>query len=83
MEQNPSAEQFGEDAAHAPDVDLVAVVLGAHQDLRWPVILRHNLLGHAMSLVGFGYACQTKVTDLWSRGYHTTAVVDGKLGHAW
>lgn len=64
LEQDASAQQLGEDAAHRPDVDGRAVVPAAHQHLRRSVVLRHHLLGHVARRVGLLHPRQAKVTNL-------------------
>ena len=64
LEEDAPAEQLGEDAADRPDVDGGRVVLGAHQDLGRPVVLRDHLLRHVHRLVRLGNPRQAKVTHL-------------------
>lgn len=64
LEQDPPAQQLGEDAAHRPDVDGRPVVPAAHQNLRRPVVLGHHLLGHVTRRVGLFHAGQAEVADL-------------------
>jgi len=63
LEEDAAAQQFAEDAADAPHVHSRRVVLGAHQDLRRAVVLRHHLLRHVARTVRLLNSCQTKVAD--------------------
>ena len=51
LEEDAAAEELAEDAADAPDVYGVGVVLGAQQDLGGPVVLGDHLLGHGLPAV--------------------------------
>lgn len=64
LEEDPSAEELGEDAAYRPHVHGRGVVLAPYQDLRGAVVLGHDLLGHVFAGVGLLHSGQTKVTHL-------------------
>lgn len=64
LEEDASAQQLREDAAHWPDVDGRAVVSAAHEHLRRPVVLRHHLLGHVTGRVGLLHPRQAEITNL-------------------
>lgn len=64
LEEDPSAEELGEDAAYRPHVHGRGVVLAPYQDLRGAVVLGHDLLGHVFAGVGLLNSGQTKVTHL-------------------
>lgn len=64
LEENAAAKQLSKDAAHGPDVDGVGVMSAPHEDLRSPVILRHNFLSHVPSLIRLLHSGQAKIADL-------------------
>ena len=51
LEEDAATEQLPEDAADAPDVYGVGVVLGPQEDLGGPVVLGDHLLGHRLPAV--------------------------------
>lgn len=67
LEEDASAKQLGEDAAHGPNVDGVGVMAASHEDLRGAVVLRHHFLGHVTRLVRLLHPSKPKVTDLWQK----------------
>lgn len=64
LEQNAPTEQFAENAAHRPEVDGRRIVASAHQDFGRPIVLRHDLLGHVLLLVGLLDARESKIANL-------------------
>lgn len=65
LEEDASAQQLGEDAAHRPDVDGVGVMAASHEDLGGAVVLRHHFLRHVTRLIRLLHPSKTEVTDLW------------------
>ena len=64
LEEDPSTEQLGKDAAHGPHVDGRVVVLAAGQQLRGAVVLGDHLQGHGGVAIGLNGPGKAKVTDL-------------------
>lgn len=64
LEEDSPTQQLAENAADRPQVDGVGVVLGAHQDLGRPVVLRYNLLGHVAPSVVFLNPSESIVANL-------------------
>ena len=65
-EERFSAEQFGENAAHRPQIDGFAVALAREDDLRRAVPARSDVVTHysPVGVLGVVHTRETEVADL-------------------
>lgn len=67
LKEDAPAKEFGENAAHGPNINWTSIMPAAHQDFRGPVILSNHLLSHVLGLIWLLYPGQTKIADLKGR----------------
>ena len=73
LKQDPSAQEFGKNASHRPNINRRGVMFGSHQKLRCPVILSDYFLSHASRSRLFN-SSQTKITD-----FEQTITIDQQI----